>query len=32
MTKLNEIPVHVEFPGESMSMLLPILHEIDDHA
>ena len=28
MTKLNEIPVHVEFPGESMSMLSPILHEI----
>jgi len=29
MTKLNEIPVHVEFPSESMSMLLPILHEIE---
>ena len=28
MTKINEIPVHVEFPSESMSMLLPILHEI----
>lgn len=28
MTKLNEIPVHVEVPSESMTMLLPILHEI----
>jgi hydrogenase-1 operon protein HyaF len=28
MTKLNEIPVHVELSNESMSMLLPILHEI----
>jgi len=28
MTKLNKIQVLVEFPSESMSMLLPILHEI----
>lgn len=28
MTKLNEIAVHVEFPSESISMLLPILHEL----
>lgn len=28
MSKLNEIPVHVELVNESVSMLLPILHEL----
>ena len=28
MSKLNEIPVHVELSNESTSMLLPILHEM----
>jgi hydrogenase-1 operon protein HyaF len=36
MSKLNEIPVHVEVSNESrasesVSMLLPILHELIDH-